>query len=149
MSVERPPWIGPGYLNDGKSFEEMIDDFEDSPVNTETWVTPAPTGLAELANWWSNLGCRDSELVIKKYQEYGNTALLEVGGQLADVLGWENATVAQKQELGIWFFMVGKMARWKTAIFKGEQVSKDTLDDLAVYATMARRVHAKGGWPGV
>jgi hypothetical protein len=143
----------------GRPFEDMLDDFDGggaktvwSPSTTaeSTFTLPRPTpefeSMAELNSWWLNSGCQDASLVISKYQEYGNTALLEVGRQLAEVMG-RGATKAEMQELGIWFFMVGKMARWKTAILKGERVSKDTLDDLAVYATMARRVHEKGGWP--
>jgi hypothetical protein len=134
------------HANRGKAFEDMIEDFgEDTPKLLDRQVD---NPLVELTNWWTNKGCQDAELVVEKYQEYGNTALLEVGRQLADVMGRATATDAEAQELGIWFFMVGKMARWKTAILKGEQASKDTFDDLAIYATMARRVYEKGGWPG-
>ena len=102
--------------------------------------------MEELMNWWTEVGYQDAQLVTQKYLEYGNTALLEVGQQLMDLLGWEG-TKGDAQELGIWFFMVGKMARWKTSLKQRKSVSKDTLDDLAVYATMARRVREKGGWP--
>ena len=134
-----------------KPFSEMIDDFGPADTNTSKWAGQPDVkeikALNELRTWWTGLAREDAELVTKKYQEYGNTALLEVGQQLADVMGRSDCTKAEAQELGIWFFMVGKMARWKTAILKGDRVSEDTLDDLAVYATMARRVHEVGGWP--
>lgn len=140
-------WVG--WPN--RSFADMIDDFEieDLEEPTERSVEPEEDGqLGLLRLWWVAKGHEDAALVTEKYKEYGNTALLEVGRQVADVMG-RKVTDGEAQELGIWFFMVGKMARWKTAILKGERVSKDTLDDLAVYSTMARRVHEKGGWPGL
>lgn len=140
-------WDGENLGHQGKSFADMLDDFK--PVYTKV---PEPEDqelfvlMNELRLWWTGKSREDSELVVSKYKEYGNTALVEVGQQLASITGRE-VSEAEAQELGIWFFMVGKMARWKTAILKGERVSEDTLNDLAVYAFMARRVHEKGGWP--
>lgn len=50
-------------------------------------------------------------------------------------------------ELGIWFYLVGKMARWRSAVRRGERVSDDTLHDIGVYARMAQRVRETGRWP--
>lgn len=100
----------------------------------------------QLREWWLHIGKQDATLVAEKYQEYGNTALLEVGHQLADLWG-HKVSDGDAQMLGVYFFMVGKMARWKTALLKGEQPSRDTLDDLAVYATMARNIMEHGNWP--
>ena len=145
MNPDELDWENMG--NQGKSFADMIDDFK--PVYTKV-SEPEDQELFTLMNelrlWWTGKGRKDAELVVSKYKEYGNTALVEVGQQLASITGRE-VSKAEAQELGIWFFMIGKMARWKTAILKGERVSEDTLDDLAVYAFMARRVHEAGGWP--
>lgn len=132
----------PGWR--GHSYE--LGELDENGEIHEISLVREPLQQEELMNWWVELGHKDAQLVTQKYQEYGNTALLEVGQQLADVMGRE-VNKAEAQELGIWFFMVGKMARWKTALLRGVSPSKDTLDDLAVYATMARRVHEKGGWP--
>lgn len=153
MSESRPAWLvdpedDPSNLSfGGKSFAEMIDDFKE-PTERSAELNNLSPELDEVRVWWAETAFADGLLVVEKYQEYGNTALLEVGHQVAAVAG-RKVTDGEAQELGIWFFMVGKMARWKTAILKGERASKDTLDDLAVYATMARRVHEAGSWPGL
>lgn len=128
-----------------QSFADMIDDFEEP---TERSVEPEEEELGLLRLWWVAKGHEDAALITEKYKEYGNTALLEVGQQLADVMGREDITKAEAQELGIWFFMMGKMARLKSAILRGDQASEDTWQDLTCYSMMGRRIRSEGGWPG-
>lgn len=103
--------------------------------------------IADLKEWWGQKSAEDAILIAQKYQEYGNHALLNTGYELASLMGRQNVSKAEAQELGIYFFMMGKMSRWKNAILNGERVSEDTVQDLTCYAMMARRVHEKDGWP--
>jgi len=103
--------------------------------------------IADLKEWWGQKAAEDAILIVQKYQEYGNHALVTTGREIATLMGRENVTKAEAQELGIYFFMQGKLSRWKNAILNGERVSEDTVQDLTCYAMMARRVHEKDGWP--
>ena len=51
-------------------------------------------------------------------------------------------------ELGVFFYLIGKVARWQSAIERGERPSDDTLFDVGVYVRMAQRIRSHGGWPG-
>lgn len=100
-----------------------------------------------LFGWWRATAESDLEMVVPKAIEYGSRDLIEMGRTLARVAGRE-VFDAEAAELGIWFYALGKMARWTAAVERGERVSTDTLMDLGVYSIMARRVREAGGWPG-
>lgn len=109
-------------------------------------IHPKPNPRQELADWWINTAKGEAAAVVPKAIEYGATDLQEIGRamQLAGVNPGSNA-----DELGIYFYIVGKMARWTDAIQNGRAVSDDTLYDIGVYIRMAQRVRTAGGWPGV
>ena len=100
-----------------------------------------------LQNWWADTAAQDAEKVVPKAVEYGAGDLEEIGQTLAKVAGLETQSEAQATELGIYFYVVGKLARWTSAVERGYQVSDDTLLDLTTYLMMARRTRDVGGWP--
>ena len=102
----------------------------------------------ELTAWWHDLATVEIDRTVPKVQEYGSGDLVEVGRTLARVAGRKVGSAADAAELGIFFYLVGKMARWADAIESDRRVSDDTLFDIGVYVRMAQRVRASGGWPG-
>jgi len=104
-------------------------------------------GGAELTAWWLELAHTEIRRTVPKAVEYGSTDLADIGRELARIAGREVAD-DEAAELGIFFYIRGKLARWSDAIARGERPSDDTLFDLGVYVRMAQRVRQAGGWPG-
>lgn len=100
-----------------------------------------------LQDWWADTAAGDGRKVIPKAAEYASGDLTEVGRTLARIAGIEVEDEAHATELGIYFYALGKMARWTAAVEGGRRVSDDTLLDLTTYMMMARRVRDVGGWP--
>lgn len=102
----------------------------------------------EIEAWWMATAQREVEAVVPKAVEYGSTDLIDIGAQLARMTKMNpDLSDADKAELGVYFYLVGKMARWNDAIKAGRKVSDDTLHDIGVYVRMAQRIRAVGGWP--
>lgn len=101
----------------------------------------------ELFDWWATTARKDAEMVVPKSVEYGSNSLEQVGRKMAQLQGRE-VTKAEALELGCWSYAIGKMERWTDAVMRGETPSIDTLVDLGVYTTMARRIREVGDWPG-
>jgi len=99
-----------------------------------------------IEKWWLDTAAEEVMKVVPKAVEYGATDLADIGFNLARAA---NRQVGEEEaaELGIYFYCLGKMARWTDAIKRGDRVSDDTLHDLGVYVRMAQRVRAVGGWP--
>ena len=110
-------------------------------------VKRGESGEAELKQWWTDVASEDSDAVVPKAIEYGSRDLEEMGHSLARVAD-RVVTRGEAQELGCWFYALGKMARWTAAVERGESVSLDTLIDLGTYITMVRRIRDIGYWPG-
>lgn len=100
-----------------------------------------------VADWWRDIAEQEIAKVVPKAIEYGSTDLYEIGRALGMVFGWENLSHEEATELGIYFYELGKFARWTDAIRNRRRVSDDTLHDLGVYVRMAQRNRAVGGWP--
>lgn len=118
-----------------------------SPVNSE------PSDRA-LARWWVEKSQEDVSAISGKAREYGGehraSDLTDLGRDLADLMGLTKEaqrTDAALQELAIYFYIDGKLGRWKAALLEGRRVSDDTLHDIKIYATMAQRIREVGGWP--
>lgn len=113
---------------------------------------------SDLRNWWLSRAEREVDPMIAKAVEYGGNGraldLEEIGRGLVQSgvkvqrgeEGWTNSE-AMYQELGIYFYLLGKFARWTAAVAEGRQVSDDTLLDIGVYVRMAQRIRDVGGWP--
>lgn len=101
----------------------------------------------DLAEWWRQRAQTEIQRTVPKAIEYGAHDLVEIGRTLARCM---NRQVSDEEmaELGIYFYLVGKVARWTDAVTRGDRPSDDTLFDIGVYIRMAQRVRAAGGWPG-
>lgn len=104
--------------------------------------------VAEFTGWWKDVAQKEIDAVVLKTLEYK-------GGDL-DVIGFELARMAGREisreeafELGVYFYLRGKVGRWFTAIENGQRVSDDTIFDIAVYTRMVQRIRQTGSWPGV
>ena len=104
----------------------------------------------ELNDWWLDTAEREIAPLIDKLIEYGGKGraidLIEIGRDLARLQGRE-IDDAEATELGIYFYLRGKMGRWTAAVMRGEKVSDDTLLDIGIYTRMVQRIRHSGGWP--
>ena len=121
----------------------------EDPVNRQAEATQQQNATVEaLTDWWMDTARTEVEKVAPKAVEYGSTDLSEIGRTLSQVIGrGEGDSEAAQAELGIYFYLVGKMARWTDAIKSGRPVSDDTLHDIGVYVRMVQRIRDVGGWP--
>lgn len=100
-----------------------------------------------LRDWWMNQAHEAAEATIPKAVEYGSGDLAEIGRAMARMGSLNLGGEQDATELGILFYLIGKVARWEQAVKDGRQASRDTLFDLMVYSMMALRVRDVGGWP--
>jgi hypothetical protein len=105
-----------------------------------------PTPEEQLAQWWRDTAESEIKQTVAKAVEYGATDLIDIGQTLARVAG-RTIGDAEAAEWGIFFYLEGKLSRWRSAIERGDLPSFDTLLDIGVYARMAQRVRQEGGWP--
>jgi hypothetical protein len=104
----------------------------------------------ELHKWWLDKADAEIAPLLPKILEYGGNGraidLINIGRDLAHIAKQE-VNDAEAAELGIYFYVVGKLGRWSAAIANGKPVSDDTLHDIAIYIKMVQRIREKGGWP--
>jgi hypothetical protein len=103
---------------------------------------------ALLTEWWMGKAEEEVRRTVPKAVEYSSTDLRDIGRDLAECMG-RTVTDQEAMEMGIYFYIRGKLSRWTGALISGRQVSEDTLFDLGVYVRMAQRVRDTGGWPGL
>ena len=103
---------------------------------------------AELSRWWLNLSEAELPPLIAKVEEYSAYDLEMVGRMMADTIGLGDFSKAYYEEIGIWFYLLGKVSRAMGAIREGRLPSRDTALDTRIYATMILRIKESGGWPG-
>lgn len=101
----------------------------------------------ELADWWRSTAEAEIEQTVDKAVEYGSTDLIDIGQAIARVAGREIPD-SEAAEWGVFFYLEGKLSRWRSAITRGDLPSFDTLLDIGVYARMAQRIRQEGSWPG-
>lgn len=107
-----------------------------------------PDDFTRLADWWRKNTEEEISKTVPKIVEYGTNDLHDIGRELYEFAGVEyngDDLSAYQAELGIYFYVRGKMARWAEAIKSGRRVSDDTLFDLRVYVAMAQRYRENGG----
>lgn len=126
---------------------------EEIENRAEPVIVPPRTldnALDELLQWWQNTAAADIERSVEKIREYGGSGaardLIATGRELAS-LSDRKLDDEAAVELGIYFYMQSKLARWGAAIYEGRRPSDDTIFDLSFYAMMARRNRVVGGWP--
>lgn len=123
----------------------------DSPLAQAQAEEERRSGLAgHLEAWWLDKAQDEIQGVVPKAVEYSSTDLVDLGRQIAGLAGWgDECTDAHHAELGIAFYVAGKVGRIMGAIKEGRLPSDDTWHDIAVYTKMAQRVREVGAWPGV
>lgn len=150
---------------------EVLDKLGDPLDNTSEGLSGFPVGLLAcgpgeinetqqtppreiLASWWRGVAETEIDMVVDKAIEYGATDLrdtghqiLEMGSRRGDFI--DSASDAYATEVGIVFYVLGKVSRLAAAVKEGRQPSLDTWVDIGVYARMAQRVQQVGSWPGV
>lgn len=102
---------------------------------------------AQLRSWWFDKAASEIDQTVPKAIEYGSTDLIDIGLMLARTMR-RAVSEPEAAELGVFFYLIGKVARWQSAIERGERPSDDTLLDIGVYVRMAQRIREAGGWPG-
>lgn len=105
------------------------------------------TTIEMLTDWWVERAQDEVAAVAPKAVEYSAVDLMEYGRTLALVMDRGPISDEEATEIGIWGYLVGKVARWTGAIKEGRRVSDDTIHDIAVYTKMAQRTRDVGGWP--
>lgn len=102
-----------------------------------------------LSKWWLDVTDEELAMLLPKVEEYSAYDLELIGTTMADTIGWSGElTTAAATEIGISFYVLGKMGRVMGAIREGRLPSEDTWMDLAVYSRMALRAKQAGSWPG-
>jgi hypothetical protein len=106
--------------------------------------------IDELTSWYIGQARSEIEQLTAKMVEYGGAGravdLIQIGQDLAAISGREVGD-EEAAELGVYFYLRGKLSRWTAALLEGRRVSDDTLHDIGVYVRMAQRIRLKGGWP--
>ncbi len=105
------------------------------------------TDADRLAAWWRRTAEAEIEQTVAKAVEYGSTDLIDIGRSLARVAGRE-VDDEEAAEMGVFFYLEGKLSRWRSTLERGDRPSLDTLLDIGVYARMAQRIRYAGSWPG-
>lgn len=142
------------FLNPDISMEQIMTDAQNAAEIDPTELNKAMDQMAPayleqlLTEWWMDKAEEEVRQVVPKAVEYGALDLVQIGQDLALTMK-RTVTDAEAAELGIYFYLRGKLARWTDAVITGRQVSDDTLHDIGVYVRMAQRVRDAGGWPGL
>jgi hypothetical protein len=102
----------------------------------------------ELSKWWTGLADAELPGLLAKAGEYSSYDLEMIGRMTADTLGLEPSGKGFYEEIGCWFYLLGKVSRAMGAIREGKLPSEDTALDTRIYATMILRIKQSGGWPG-
>jgi hypothetical protein len=106
--------------------------------------------MNELTQWWLEMAKNEIEPMTNKMVEYGGNGraedLIQIGQTIALTAG-RTIDDEEATELGIYFYLIGKMARWTAAVVEGDRPSDDTLNDISIYTRMAQRARHSGGWP--
>lgn len=111
-----------------------------------TGMTPEQTQRADaLAHWWMNKAAAEVAKMVPKAIAYGSSDLKVMGEAMLE-LHPRMRGVVDGQELAIWFYVQGKIARLLGGYAQGELPDEDSWWDLKVYAGMAQHVREFGGW---
>lgn len=124
--------------------------------DSQNYTMPPKAEDSDLVRWWVAKARNEIEPIAAKISEYGGDGraidLFEIGRTMNESgivhpIDADEDDDSWQAELGIYFYLVGKFARWKAAIQEGRKVSDDTLLDIGIYIRMAQRIRDVGGWP--
>lgn len=102
------------------------------------------TPAQRVKDWWMKQAEEHADMVTPKMAEYGSRDLVEIGREFAALAGREGLDDTVAYEVGVLFYLRGKVARWSAAVGRGEQVSQDTLDDIVAYSMMVLHNREEG-----
>lgn len=102
----------------------------------------------QLRAWWFEMAEVEVSRTVPKAVEYSATDLADIGHQLARTAS-RVVSDEEAAELGVFFYLQGKLSRWAGAVAAGQRPSDDTIFDIGVYCRMAQRIRHAGNWPGV
>lgn len=114
-------------------------------LRKETPAKDAPT-VQSLADWWLEETQLELDSVLPKAVEYGSADLKVIGFALSQMIGEPKGVT--NDELGIAFYVLGKVARLIGGYADGRSPSSDTWHDIAIYTKMAQYARENGGWGG-
>jgi len=100
--------------------------------------------IDEFAEWWLEHADKSLAGMLPKVREYGSTDLQIVGEVMMKMMPQLEGKV-HPAELGIAFYLLGKVGRIVGGYADGHAPSDDTWYDTGIYAMMAQRVRATGG----
>lgn len=95
--------------------------------------------------WWADKASAQAAMCRRKAAEYGADDLYEMGTDFINLMqsgpGIRPApmtfTDTDAYLAGVFWYVLGKVKRWQSALKRRQNPSKDTLEDLVVYAMMA------------
>jgi hypothetical protein len=105
-----------------------------------------PPSLQSLVDWWLDETKSELDSVIPKAIEYGSADLKVIGFALSQMIGEPKGVT--HDELGIAFYVLGKVARLVGGYADGRLPSDDTWHDIAIYTKMAQYARKHNGWGG-
>lgn len=91
-----------------------------------------------LGDFWREDTERLITMCEPKVIEYGSEDLVELGRDVARMAGRPVPDDGLAYELGVFFYVRGKMARWMNAAVRGEHVNQDSLDDILTYVVLCK-----------
>ena len=145
-----PTFTFKGKFDSAQGTEPSFTVYDEAHRFTEDMAPAAETPsvpILPLDDWWFATAEDEIARTVPKVEEYGATDLRDTGQILARTMGRE---VGEEEaiELGIFFYLVGKMSRWQSAVERGDRPGGDTLFDIGVYVRMAQRARYAGTFPG-
>ena len=102
------------------------------------------TSTDDLVGWWTQTANDELGDVLPKAIEYGSADLKIIGFAMSQMIG--KPTKVTHEELGIAFYLLGKVARLIGAYADGRSPSDDTWHDIAIYTKMAQFSRTFGHW---
>ena len=109
-----------------------------------------------IAEWWAETSREEISKTVPKAIAYGSVDLEVVGEALLALLPDEAKAKVKRmsgeerkcfvEEMGIAFYVLGKVGRLFGAYHQGIAGTDDTWFDLGVYPKMAQRVRKEGQW---
>jgi hypothetical protein len=99
---------------------------------------------SNFVGWWTANAHHIAEATAKKCDEYGSNDLYGIGHNVARIAG-QDINDAAAFEIGVLFYVLGKIERAMSAAERGNTASDDTWLDLHVYAGMVL-AHRAGVW---
>lgn len=144
---------GPPYMGADQTGPEGRIRIVDSGVVGQEVAEPEHEALSgPLGDWWEELARQDIAKTVPKAQAYGSKGedLISVGRQLAELAEKPPPEGVDPEqyyaELGVYFYIIGKLSRAAEAFRIGKIPSDDTVFDIRIYSIIWQRIRDTGHW---